>query len=188
MKLIQESNKKISLNLSESPKTLNDIVKYREQIENLFLQQKKAMLAMNREHGAAAEANISEYLRYFSGHKITAKDGIEIPAMFSLGANPYSVSNFVGKNTRATREFSFDRLGLTHGDLHDGNGINGICIDIGGITPKSDTIVGNKNATRFLKRIKCSSPEERKSLLDSMKLDAKTAKSKACIEQIEALL
>lgn len=88
-----------------------------------------------RLHGPLAEANATEYLRYYSGHKLAPKDGIVIPDMIKLGNNPYQISEFVGEGTSAVRPFEFDRLGLMHTDIQNNpaNLINGICVDLGGV-------------------------------------------------------
>lgn len=134
---------------------------------------------LNSMHGAAAEANSAEYIRYMSGHKLKSSDGLLLPTMYSLGAKPFSISTYIGENQKAVRRFEFDRLGLEHSDLleNPNNLINGICVDIGGICGKPDmkklytsvksdesaykvmrsasesNIIGNKEATRILKRV-----------------------------------
>ena len=133
-------------------------------------------------------------MRFWSGHKLSGKDGIEIPSLFHLGENPYAISNFIGKNTHATREFSFSRIGLEHGDFitNPSNGINGICIDIGGISAKSDSIIGNKQATRVLKQIENAVPTERKAVFDNLKSKILSKDSSdetiAYLDQIESLV
>ncbi len=94
-----------------------------------------------RLHGPFAEANVAEYLRYYSGHKLTPKDGIVIPDMIKLGNNPYQISEFVGDGMSAERQFDFGRLGLMHTDVqaNPANLINGICVDLGGITAEIST-------------------------------------------------
>lgn len=146
-----------------------------------LMQKNRAMFA--KEHGAYAEANISEYIRYMSGHRVSESEGLVLPDMFVLSDNPYAVSKYIGSSHEAKRDFNFCRLGLEHNDLlfNPDNKINGICIDIGGIKPKkpaeeiysiSDSqfvepiksnITGNKDAVRLLKKIHnivCENQEE----------------------------
>lgn len=90
-------------------------------------------------HGAYAEANISEYIRYMSGHKLSYKDGIVLPDMYVLSDKPFAISTYVNSSMRANRLFDFKRLGLYHSDANNNkNFINGICVDIGGIMPIVD--------------------------------------------------
>lgn len=88
-------------------------------------------------HGANAEANTTEYIRYMSGHKISESQGLVLPDMFVLSDNPFSISKFLDGNIHGNK-FNFRRLGLEHSDLSEnpGNLINGVCIDIGGIETK----------------------------------------------------
>lgn len=114
------------------------------------------MKAVETVHGAAAEANITEYLRFFSGHKVKPTDGVALPDMFGLDDTKFAISEFIGKETKATKRFSFERLGLTHSDfeLNPNNGINGICIDMGGIAPTAGReLVGNKQGLKILKSL-----------------------------------
>lgn len=89
---------------------------------------------METMHGASAEANVTEYIRYMSGHKIKESEGLVLPDLFVLSDRPFSVSRFVEGNVSAKR-FNFKRLGLEHSDLvnNPGNLINNTCIDLGGI-------------------------------------------------------
>ena len=54
-------------------------------------------------------------------------------------------------------------------DINPGNGINGICIDMGGIMPLDQTVTSSKEANRIIKRIKSAPPEERKEIFNSIK-------------------
>ena len=92
-------------------------------------------------HGAVAEANVAEYIRFHNGHKLKPEDGIVLPDMFGFGDTKFAISEFVSKERKANKKFSFSRIGLQHSDyeLNIKNAINGICIDIGGVTPKKDT-------------------------------------------------
>lgn len=117
-----------------------------EQQQKMFTRISEALKSneceyMARIHGANPEANISEFLKFYSGHKVKPSDGLVIPDMFKLGKNSYQISEFVGKTTKATKKYNFERIGLEHSDLslNPGNRINGICIDIGGIVPSTSS-------------------------------------------------
>ena len=121
-------------------------------------------------HGAMAEANISEFLRFFSGHKVKPEEGIAIPSYFGLGETKFSLGEFIGKGRKAERKFDFDRLFLQHEDFefNPGNGVNGICIDMGGIVPLNDTkqgkdILSSKENMRVLKSL-LGCPKERREI------------------------
>ena len=127
-------------------------------------------------HGAMSEANISEFLKYFSGHNLSTKDGIAIPSFFGLGKTKFSLGEFVGKNTKKERQFDFQRLFLQHQDLeiNPENGINGICVDMGGITTLSDIGEGvnvhfDKQILRMLKHLFSCPQDKRKAVLDEYK-------------------
>ena len=160
-------------------------------------------------HGAFAEANSAEYLRFMSGKQVYAQDGLVIPDMFSLGETKYSMSEFVNSSAMAKKEFDFGRVGLFHSDFVSGmnNGINGICIDIGGITPgllkkapellsslvskdlygkgaeiqklmTRTTIVGDKFSTKLLKRYQaCKTDSEKLKMLETFKQEAVRTKN-----------
>lgn len=88
------------------------------------------------QHSAAAEANVSEYIRFHSGHKlVSTKDGIRIPDFFYLGDTEFSLGEFIENNAKAVKPFDFHKLGLKHTDYdkNKGNNINSICVDLGGI-------------------------------------------------------
>ena len=162
------------LNIKEITKkiTKERIPAVRRLIKIGVSQFKKMLNESYKYHGVAAEANSSEYLKYFAGHKISYNDGIEIPDMFNLGESPYCISSYIDKVThKASKKFNFERLGLSHEDfdINPGNGINGICIDMGGIIPLDKTITSSKEATRIIKRIKSAPPEERKEIFNSIK-------------------
>ena len=142
-------------------------------------------------HGAAAEANTSEYIKKAAGHKLTPEDGITIPYMFGLGDTKFALSEFIDKSRRAAKEFEFGRLGLKHGDfkLNPGNNFNGICIDLGGISPLSEDLMSNETALRFLKRLYQTSSESRKQVLEQFKTSISPKEvSPEIITEMEKLL
>ncbi len=145
--------------IKEINKLLNKLPALRRLLNRSIDKLTKTKNDMSAEHGAAAEANIAEYIKFFSGHKISPEDGIVIPDMFGLGKTKFALSEFIGKNRKATKEFSFKRLGVEHNDFkcNPGNGINGICIDLGGVSPISSKIgselIGNKNRLRVIKNL-----------------------------------
>ena len=125
------------------------------------------------EHGAFAEANIAEFLKYFSGHKLKPKDGIVIPYMFGLGDTKFCVSEYISKNMKAAKTFDFLRLGLNHNDfsgLTDKNNINGICYDLGGIVSLLKNIKwsGDKSTIKFVKDLVKVPPKERKTIIQAL--------------------
>lgn len=149
-------------------------------------------------HGVAAEANITEYLRHHSGHKIGPKQGLVLPDMFRFGKNPYQISEFVGDGMQASERFSFKRLGLFHTDLdlNPGNSINGVCVDIGGVVPYpvmsapvegsglnlfgncTSSIVGDKFSTRLLKRFMSCKDSDKMAFLDDLEKNAVNVKNR----------
>lgn len=111
---------------------------FKDTLESIKLQTSDTDKYMATMHGANAEANTAEYIRYMSGHKISESQGLVLPDMFVLSDNPFSISKFLDRNVNGGK-FNFNRLGLEHSDLSEnpGNLINGICIDIGGIETKA---------------------------------------------------
>ena len=107
---------------------------FKDTLEGIKLQTSDTDKYMATMHGANAEANVTEYIRYMSGHKISEGQGLVLPDMFVLSDNPFSISKFLDGNIHGNK-FNFQRLGLEHSDLstNPGNLINGVCIDIGGI-------------------------------------------------------
>lgn len=178
-------SKKVLPNEEEFEKIKQNILKSVQSMttDGAFIQQYNSKI-----HGAYAESNIAEYIKYMSGHKLTYRDGILLPDMYVLSDKSFALSEFVTPEMKAERIFDFGRLGLFHSDLanNSNNLINGICIDIGGIMPAVDfsklqeiskakkadatlslrnvfeciekarksIIIGDKPATRFLKRCK----------------------------------
>ena len=125
---------------------------------------------LKTQHGAMAEANISEYLRYFTGHKIKPKEGLTIPYMFGLGDTKFCVSEFVDTSLNASKKFNFMRLGLHHTDYSgktSKNSINGICFDMGGVVSLLEGLkfTGNKSIIHFLKKLFTAPPETRLSMI-----------------------
>ncbi len=110
---------------------------FKDTLEGIKLQTSDTDKYMATMHGANAEANATEYIRYMSGHKISESQGLILPDMFVLSDNPFSISKFLDVNIHGNK-FNFERLGLEHSDLstNPGNLINGVCIDIGGIEVK----------------------------------------------------
>lgn len=142
--------------VKELQKMLDKLPAVRRLANRMLKQMNTRLKSMETIHGAAAEANITEYLRYFSGHKVKPADGIALPDMFGLGDTKFAISEFIGKETKAAKDFSFERLGLMHSDFKNNpnNGINGICIDMGGITPAAGReLVGNKSGLKILKSL-----------------------------------
>lgn len=91
-------------------------------------------------HGAMAETNTAEYIRYMAGHKVGEKQGIVLFDMVNMGEQPYAISKFVDSKFTGifTPPFNLKRLGLGSTDINPQNSINGVCIDIGGICPHLD--------------------------------------------------
>ncbi len=141
-------------------------------LENYKVHEKRDT-ALKIQHGAMAEANISEFLKFFSGHKVTSKDGIAIPSFFGLDKTKFSLGEFICKKTKAERKFDFERLFLKHEDFEYGldNGINGICIDMGGIVSllgeqKGQEIFSSKNNMHIIKSFFRSPKNKREALLN----------------------
>jgi len=107
---------------------------FKDTLENIRLQTSDTDKYMATMHGANAEANATEYIRYINGHKISESQGLVLPDMFVLSDNPFSISKFLDGSIHGNK-FNFERLGLNHSDLstNPGNLINGVCIDVGGI-------------------------------------------------------
>ena len=144
-----------------------------------------------RFNGAMAEANISEFLRFFTGHKVKPEEGIAIPSYFGLGDTKYAFGEFIGKERKAKRNFDFKRLFVEPTDFENntGNGINGICIDMGGIMPITELgkeIFTVKENMRILKSILSSPEDKRKIALEEYKKSG--ILSKEVISQIEQIL
>ena len=110
---------------------------FKDTLESIKLQTSDTDKYMATMHGANAEANATEYIRYMNGHKISESQGLVLPDMFVLSDNPFSISKFLDGTIHGNM-FNFKRLGLEHSDLstNPGNLINGVCIDIGGIETK----------------------------------------------------
>lgn len=110
---------------------------FKDTLESIRAQTSDTNKYMATMHGACAEANTTEYIKYMSGHKISENQGLVLPDMFVLSDKPFSISKFLDGNIRGNK-FNFERLGLNHSDLceNPGNLINGVCIDIGGIETK----------------------------------------------------
>ncbi len=176
--IIKHSNYKITL--LDFERTKQNILNY---VNNMKKYGTSTHNFSSKMHGAYAEANITEYIRHFSGHKLTYKNGIILPDMFVLSDKPFSISEFVDESMKADKIFDFSRLGLLHTDLsaNKNNLINGICVDLGGIMPiinyellkklvnpnisqenkykciekaRSSVITGDKDAISFLKKYK----------------------------------
>lgn len=143
-----------------------------------------------RLHGSFAEANATEYIRKFAGHKLDATQGLVLPDMFYLGDIQFSLSKFLDASSKAIREFDFKRLGLRHSDESVANRINGVCFDIGGIVPYlrlskmrsfdtmfNSNIAGNKTAIKILKRIYNTKPEQREQILETISKEAEQCKN-----------
>lgn len=111
-------------------------------------------------HGACAEANTTEYIKYMSGHKISENQGLVLPDMFVLSDKPFCISKFLDGNIRGNK-FNFERLGLNHSDLYEnpGNLINGVCIDIGGIETKQSLSELSKLVQEALSKGLSDSPQ-----------------------------
>lgn len=144
-----------------------------------------------RFNGAMAEANISEFLRFFTGHKVKPEEGIAIPSYFGLGDTKFAFGEFIGKERKAKRNFDFKRLFVDHTDFENntGNGVNGICIDMGGIMPiteRGQEIFTVKENMRILKSILSYPEDKRKIALEEYKKSG--ILSKEVISQIEQIL
>jgi len=145
-------------------------------------------------HGALAEANTTEYIRYMSGHRINSANGLLLPDMYFFGDTKFAVSEFLDKNASAKRQFDFGRLGLFHSDFefNSGNGIGGICIDPGGVMPvqslkgKPSAIVGDKTGTRILKHFSRLNTKEEKAKYIEELID-NSSKQKNLIERSHTL-
>ena len=146
--------------------------KFKKDVELLEAAEKE----MKYYHGAMAEANTSEFLRFFSGHKVKPEEGIAIPSYFGLGETKFSLGEFIGKEKKAERKFPFDRLLVQHEDFvsNPGNGVNGICIDMGGIVPlsglnQSKEIFSSKENMRIFKSLLSCPKEKREIALEEYK-------------------
>ncbi|MCQ2739876.1 MAG: hypothetical protein MJ237_06580 [bacterium] len=129
-----------------------------------------------RTNGAMAEANISEFLRYFSGHKLPPEEGIAIPSLFGLNKTQFSLGEYINNRTKAKKKFDFKRLFLQHRDLevNPDNSINNICIDMGDIVPLLETKEGyeflsNKQNIRILKSLLSKPKDIRDKILEEYK-------------------
>lgn len=160
----------------------NFLNNYRKSISKLIsdLKNKKTSNQLLKKHGAFAEANITEYIKFMNGHKVTEKDGLLLPDMYVLSHPSFHIAKYIDSPIKAKRPFNFQRLGLEHEDLdiNPDNSINNVCIDVGGISrasknicQKSDmflteselsaiteqeqhsVIVGDKENTKILKKI-----------------------------------
>lgn len=144
-------------NLKEMQRILDKLPAFRRLMGYRLKVEEALLKSTESVHGIAAEANISEYLRYYSGHKLNPSDGLALPYLFGLGDAKFAVSEFIGKDSKALRDFSFERLGLSHFDFkcNPNNGINGICIDFGGIISAENAkeLVGNKQGIKALKSV-----------------------------------
>ena len=126
--------------------------------------------ACQLKHGAFAEARISKYIQYFTGHKIKPQDGLAIPYMFGLGDTKFCISEFIDKTIKAKKHFNFLRLGLRHTDFNgvtSKNNINGICYDVGGIESMltSAEFATDKSVIRFIKKLFNYKPEKRREMI-----------------------
>ncbi len=129
------------------------------------------------QHGILAEANTSAYIKYVNGHKIHVKDGLTLADMYSFGKQPYSVGKYISEDMQAKSEFPFDKLGLKHTDKKPDNSVNGIVLDIGGVVPMSDGLVGDIECTRLLKRYFAQPTDKAKfKFLKDIETQAKTLK------------
>lgn len=144
--------------------------KAKENLELIFKSETKSI------HGAPAEANISEFLRFFSGHNVTSKEGIAIPTFYSLGNTKFSLGEFVGKNIQPKRKFYLERLFVKNDDIEltPDNAINGIYVDMGGIIPLLDTkqvkeIFSSKKNMRLIKSLLSSPKDKRGEILEKYK-------------------
>lgn len=171
-KLVEEYKKqgeKLGVTLLENSAT--EIRKIAQaQLELIEASEKEAM----RFHGAMAEANISEFLRFFSGHKVKPEEGIAIPSYFGLGETKFAFGEFISKGRKAKKAFDFNRLFVNHVDfaVNPGNGINGICIDMGGIMPitkRGKELFTIKENMRILKSILSCPEHKRKIALEELK-------------------
>lgn len=178
--LILQRNKRYTDSLSDenlveyykmfNPK-ISSVAEIRKNLQEEFAQAKDKIKDFCRFHGAMAEANIAEFLRFFTGHKIKPEDGLALPSYFGLGKTKFAFGEFINTERKAKRGFDFNRLFLTHTDFEYnlGNAINGICIDIGGIKPQAkqvNDIFSNKGYTRILKSILRLPPDKRKIALE----------------------
>lgn len=158
---------------------------------------------LRQKHGAYAEANTAEYIKYMYGKKLKPEDGIVIPDLFYLGDTKFALAQYVDSSIKTDKVFDFSRLGLYHSDLNEkpSNTINGVCIDMGGIMPEclrktsnsvtnffgdflklifspqsmtQSYIVGDKFATRLLKKYQsCKTPKEKFEMLEVFRQKAK---------------
>jgi len=185
---IAELNIKFMRNISN--KTLADTeqvsINLAKKGRRIFLRKQHKMLKSAKSqnygkygHGAYAEANNTEYLRYMSGHRVTPKDGIVLSDFYCLEEDtPFVISKYIGKSESAEHAFDFASLGLSHEDfnINPNNDISGICIDLGGIVPtsmakkeKASSIVGNKLGTRISKQFsRLKTKEEREKYLEEL--------------------
>ena len=73
--------------------------------------------------------------------------------------------------------------------MNPGNNLNGICIDLGGISPLSEDLMSNDTALKFLKRLFQTSPDSRKQVLEQFKTTVSPKEvSQKIISEIEDLL
>ena len=129
-------------------------------------------------HGAFAEANTASYIKSANRHKIHPKNGLLLHDMYSFSKHPFSIGRYLSEDMRAKSEFSFDKLGLKHTDKKSDNSVNGIILDIGGVIPISDSIVGDKECTRLLKRYFAQPNDKAKfKFLKDIEAQAKTFKN-----------
>ena len=170
-KLVEQFNKEREMlkkqGITVPEKTAAEIRKQAQENIEFMEQSEKETRSI---HGAMAEANTSEFLRFFSGHKVKPEEGIAIPSYFGLGETKFSLGEFIGRGRKAERKFDFDRLFVQHQDfeLNPGNGVNGICIDMGGIIPltgmkQGKEIFSSKENMRIMKSL-LSCPKDKREI------------------------
>lgn len=185
VRMLNKNNLSYQIPMPKSGTKIRKSLQDQHKMANDFAQESQKV------HGAAAEANTSEYLRHAAGHKLKPEDGITIPYMFGLGDTKFAVSEFIDKSRKAAKKFEFGRLGVRHGDfeMNPGNNFNGICIDLGGISPLSEDLMSNDTALKFLKRLFQTSPDSRKQVLEQFKTTVSPKEvSQKIISEIEDLL
>ena len=127
--------------------------------DDIFMQRDfiEGIHSMHNSHGAMAEANNTEFIRFFTGRKLNDKDDIILPFFFGFGRTPFCLAKFekASKDTAPPARQILRRFPhLIHKDArHDGNKINGRVIDMGGITVRPEVQNSSINKTE-IKRLK----------------------------------
>lgn len=147
----------------------------------------EAFKKVSSKNGVVPEANIMEYIRFFTGRKITSKDDLVLPYMFGFGKSPFCLSEYVSwESDFPKRKMSLMNINLKHTDVtaNPSNLIKGKIIDIGGIIPFSEVFGVDKITIKYLKKF-IHAGQEGKTLLVKLLNNKAFAKNLIYREKIE---